>query len=211
MDKQQAIEALRKQIEQAESNQSGFYSSSANSSSNELMNGDVDAKNGVRVPADKTNHVKNNTNSSAFNKIVGLINASEKSSCELRKRLLQAGFEEEETNAALTRAINCGLVDDMRYASILIRSRINQGWGLDGIERELLKNGIDPYMVEGWPDDFPLEHDEQVSRALELLERRPPHARNLRDAAYRKLVKRGYSSSIASQAAGIWCEKLTNL
>ncbi len=208
MDKQQAIEALRKQIERVED---GFVESNAHDAAqlpNKPSCGCADARSkGVKGP-NRCDGGKGKQGGTAFNKIVALINASEKSSCELRKRLAQAGFDEEETQNALKRAVDCGLVDDMRYASILIRSRLNQGWGLDGIERELERNGINPFDIEGWPEGFPFGHDEQVSRALDMLEKKPPHARNLRDAAYRKLVKRGYSSSIASQAAGIWYESL---
>lgn len=144
----------------------------------------------------------------AYTKIVGLINASEKSEHEIRKRLKQSSYTEEEINDALERATSCGLVDDDRFATILIQSRIHQGWGSEGIERELLKHHIDPFAVEGWPHEYPLSRDEQFERAIEMLTRKPPHSKNLRESAYRKLRQKGYSSSVASQAARIWTEQI---
>ena len=38
----------------------------------------------------------------------------------------------------------------------------------------------------------------ELARALAVLDRRPPRAKNLRDAAYRRLVQKGYGSSVAS-------------
>lgn len=144
----------------------------------------------------------------AFSKIVGLINASERSAHEIRKRLKQAGYPVAEIDEALERAIRCGLVDDARYARILIQSRINQGWGRSGIERDLSRNGIDPASIEGWPYEYPISDDEQFEKALELLRRKPPRSKNLRESAYRKLVQKGYPSSIASQVARQWAEEV---
>lgn len=142
----------------------------------------------------------------ALSKIYDLINASEKSESTIRDRLKRAKYPEGDINDAVYRAKACGLIDDSRYARVLIQSRINQGWGSKGIERELLRNNIDPETLDEWPYGYPLSDDEQFDRAMQLLERHPPRSKNAREGAYRKLVQKGYTSSIASQVARLWVE-----
>ncbi|WP_080797355.1 regulatory protein RecX [Arabiibacter massiliensis] len=141
----------------------------------------------------------------AFRKIERLASAREQASAALRRRLARDGFSPEAVEESLARALSCGLVDDMRYADVLVRSRLAQGRGRQGIAAELADLGIDPDGVEALA-----ESDEgaerEVERALDLLERRPPRAKNARDAAYRRLVQKGYGASAASTAARLWSE-----
>ena len=67
---------------------------------------------------------------------------------------------------------------------------------LDVYKRQLAEGG------QGDGDDAG-----ELARALAVLDRRPPRAKNLRDAAYRRLVQKGYGSSVASSAARRWCER----
>ena len=144
----------------------------------------------------------------AFKKIVDLVNASDKSELQIRSRLSDKGFDEISIDEAVNRAKNYGFIDDGRYASVLIRSRISQGKGIAGIERELRSHNIEPIDVEGWPDEYFTSDEDELERALSYLDRKPPRSKNLRDGAFRKLVQKGYSTSIASSAARIWAERL---
>ena len=90
---------------------------------------------------------------------------------------------------------------------MLIRSRIAQGKGSSGIERELKSHNIDLWDVPGWPDSYDVDDDVELNRALALLENKPPHSKNPRESAFRKLVNKGYPTSIASSAARIWHER----
>lgn len=143
----------------------------------------------------------------AFKKIVDLVNVSDKSELQLRSRLSDKGFDEESIDEAINRAKDYRFIDDARYANVLIRSRISQGKGIAGIERELRSHNIEPYEVDGWPDEFFSSDDDELERALSYLERKPPRSKNLREGAFRKLVQNGYSTSIASSAARIWVER----
>ena len=96
----------------------------------------------------------------------------------------------------------------MRFAEVLVRSRVSQSKGSDGITRELAENGIDATDVEGWPYEFGLSYDEELDRALAYLRRKPPRSKNLREGAYRKLAQRGFPSSIASSAARMYIEEV---
>lgn len=142
----------------------------------------------------------------AFAKVQRLACVRERCESELRARLAREGFSVEDADAAIRRAVACGLVDDMRYAEVLVRSRVAQGRGRRGIEDELSRIGIDAQSVAGWPHDFfPEDGREEVQRALELLRRKPPRAKNARAAAFRRLVGKGYSQQVAYDAARLYC------
>ena len=111
----------------------------------------------------------------------------------LRRRLVREGFSEEDAAAAVARAVACGLVDDRRYADVLVRSRLAQGKGRRGIAAELAELGIDAEGVAALAEGGQGDGDDagELARALAVLDRRPPRAKNLRDAAYRRLVQKG--------------------
>ena len=142
----------------------------------------------------------------AFSKIVALVNVCDRSEKALRERLAQAEFSESEIEDAVERAKRCGIIDDLRYADILIRSRLNQGKGAVGIERELREQGVDIDQVAGWPFGFGVDDESERQRALAFLEAHPSRSKNKREGAYRKLVQKGYASSIAASAARTWAE-----
>ena len=150
---------------------------------------------------------KEKPRASAFEKIVNLLNVRDRSEHGLRERLQRDGYTIEETDEAIARAKEYGFVNDARYAEVLVRSRIAQGKGSAGIERELKAEGIDVYIVSGWPEEFIPDGNEEIDRAIALLERKPPRSKNLRDGAYRKLIGKGYSSSVASAATRRSIEK----
>lgn len=140
----------------------------------------------------------------AYKKIQRLANVSERSTKGLRDRLAREGFDSDAIEHALERACSFNIVNDMRYAEVLVRSRLSAGKGRRGIEAELRALDIDPDTVEGWHEE-PTDKSE-IDRALAILTKRPPTAKNKRDAAYRRLVSKGYSSSVAQSAARIWSE-----
>lgn len=141
---------------------------------------------------------------SAFDRIVRLVSVRDRCESELRRRLLREGYREDELEDAIERAVGCGLVDDLRFADALIRTRISQGRGRRGIQDELSRLDIEPSMLEGWPDDyFPDGVHDELERALDVLRRHPPRAKNVLQSSYRKLISKGFDSSVATQAARI--------
>lgn len=147
----------------------------------------------------------------AFKKVLVLLNASEKSERMVRERLKRLGFGESAVESAIARAKECGFIDDIRYGEVLVRSRVSQGRGSAGIERELYENDINPYEIPGFPEEFGIDPDTEFERALAFLKRKPPHAKNARDAAYRKLVQKGFPVSVASSAARVWYDTFETL
>lgn len=148
------------------------------------------------------------TEEQAFRKIERLACMREHASKALLARLQKDGFAPDVAEAAVNRAQRCGLISDDRFADVLVRSRLSQGKGLQGIAAELSSLDIDPYNVEaylqaGEQSDGP----DELARALSLLDAKPPRGKHLRESAYRKLMQKGYGASVSASAARIWSEE----
>lgn len=141
----------------------------------------------------------------AFKKIARLVKVRDRSVCEVRNRLQREGYSEGASRAAIDKALSVRFLDDARFADVLVRSRLRAGKGLPGIERELKSHGINPEEIlvdypEGYLEDAPCQED----AAFALLCRKPPRAKNAKQAAYAKLVRAGYSASVATEATKRW-------
>lgn len=171
--------------------------------------------------------------SRAFEKVTRLACARERGSRELIDRLVRDGFSQEVADSAVRRALDCGLIDDTRYGAVLIRTRVSQGRGRKGIEDELERAGIAASDIPGWPEEFfsvddfdpfrvnanaeddvvgssfgsESSDEQEIERALALLRRKPPRSKNVQASAYRKLVTKGYSASVASAATRRFMEE----
>lgn len=137
----------------------------------------------------------------AFSRVSRLVASRERCTCELMKRLVQGGCSESDASKAVARAVSCGMVDDLRYADILVRSRISQGKGRAGIEEELSQCGIDFRQLVGWPDEYFDKEASEEDRAFAYLCRKPPRSKNIYASACRKLAARGYSADVVFAAA----------
>lgn len=141
----------------------------------------------------------------AFKKIERLVKVRDRSIKEVEDRLIKDEYSPKAIKEALARTIRCGYLDDARFADTLIRTRLRAGKGLSGIVSELKRHGINPETdVPGFPDEYLSMFPNQRESALALLLKKPPHAKNQLQAAYAKLVRNGYSSSIASEVAREW-------
>jgi regulatory protein len=140
----------------------------------------------------------------AFSRLVQLCATRDRSQAELRERLLEDGYDAEQAEEAVQRALDCNLVDDARFADAFVRARVSAGRGLLGIERDLATHDIDPAILEGWPESYALGREDQILRAVAMLDSHPPKAKDTWAAAYRRLISKGYAPAIARVVVRLW-------
>lgn len=141
----------------------------------------------------------NDNANAAFSKIERLLAVRDRSVTETRSRLQRDHYTERAIAESLERALRCGYLDDARFAEGFIRMRLRASKGINGIVRDLKGHQIDAYAIPGFPDAFLEEQGSQLDNAIRLLERKPPRAKNKKQAAYAKLIRNGFSSSVAKQ------------
>src|SRR6478735_12505019 len=79
---------------------------------------------------------------SAYEKALGLLARREHSARELKAKLSQRGFDADENVAALERLQSRDFQNDARFGEMLVRSRIEGGYGPRWIVAELRTHGI---------------------------------------------------------------------
>jgi regulatory protein len=123
-----------------------------------------------------------------------IIKAREKTSYELLKRLQEKGHSLQASQRVVTRFEEVGLVDDLRYRELYIRSAqySNKGWRR--IKSELKQRGIDTEYLEAPPDE------EELARAKMVIGRLNLETQKDKDRALRRLQNKGFSYGIAKRA-----------
>ena len=144
----------------------------------------------------------------AFEKLVRSVSASEQSTRKMLRKLIESGLPEQSANRAIEKAVRIGAIDDRRYAECLVRSTLSSGKGLRFALKEIEDLGIDPYEIDAYNEHLEEGSEAEVERALDFLMRHPSRAKDVRGAAYRKLINKGYDSGIASTASRMYAESL---
>ena len=106
----------------------------------------------------------------AQKKAIALLEVRERSSKDLRARLVACGFSAEAADAALSFCMERHLQSDQRFAESLVRSKLAAGWSEARIARELAGHDIALADVRGYPEDFRTQSE--LERAVALLEKR---------------------------------------
>lgn len=126
-----------------------------------------------------------------FEKAVELVSARQLSACELKKKLLEKGAEEETADSCVSRLEELHLLDDESYALSLARHCVSRGYGAQKLRAELIRRGVPR---EYW--DAALESVENSDDSLDALIRRklrnPADKNELRKLSA-ALYRRGYS------------------
>jgi len=136
---------------------------------------------------------------------VRLLGRRAHSRVELRRKLGRRGYVEEEIDSALARLVELGYVDDRSFADGYIRRR-SGSLGPLALSAELAARGVDRSVA-----DLALtavDFEAQLGSATRLAERlcarnRPPGYRELLDSVGSKLLRRGFSLSIAREACRV--------
>lgn len=147
----------------------------------------------------------------AYQRVLRMLSASEQSSRKVRAKLERAGYSDELIERTIERARDHGILDDARYAEMLVRSALSQNKGMRAVSAELDELGIALEEVEAYREQRMRERQDasggEVMRARMLLESRPPRAKNIRDAAFRRLMSKGYDADIAAEVAQWWADQ----
>lgn len=145
----------------------------------------------------------------AYAKIIRCVNVKEQSSVKMREKLTAAGYSYQASEMALAKALRCHVIDDVRYAECLIRSALSQSKGLHFVLQEIDALGLQAEELEAYKEYLEDHADAMTDRALEYLRRHSCTSKNPQAACYRKLMMRGYGTRVASEAATLYCQELT--
>jgi len=130
------------------------------------------------------------------------VGARERTVYELCTYLENKKVEPAAIDQAVTELSEAGFLDDADYARRFAEDRrALQSWGRDRIERDLLRRGVEPGLIERGLAQGE-EHDE-LEAALGVLGERlpsPTEGDRERNRAWQMLVRRGYSSELAYEA-----------
>ena len=130
---------------------------------------------------------------SAYDKALSLLARREHSARELKSKLARRGLDADDSGAALTQLQSKDFQSDARFGEMLVRTRIEHGYGPRWIVAELKTHGIDEdkarALIDAAEPDWP-------ARAREQLRRRHggKSAANLAERAKRAafLLRRGF-------------------
>lgn len=145
----------------------------------------------------------------AFERILRSLAVSEQSTLKMRIKLESAGFPADSISWAIDHAQEMGILDDRRYADSLIRSTIASGKGLRHVECELAKLGLALEELPAYRDYLELGEESQIDSAVAYLLRHPSRAKDVRGSAMRKLINRGFSTDIATQATRKYLDQIS--
>jgi regulatory protein len=130
------------------------------------------------------------------------VSRRERTEHELRSFLEHKMLEPAAIEEAVAELAEAGFVDDADYARRFAEDRrAVQSWGRERIERDLLRRGVEPTLVERALAEE-ADHDE-LTAALGVLGERftsVPEDDRERNRAWQLLVRRGYSPDLAYEA-----------
>jgi regulatory protein len=140
-----------------------------------------------------------------------LVGYRERSTDELRRRLLDDGYPQAVVEPLVERFVELGLVDDDRYSRMYVRSRLRSGYGVRRIAHELDKKGVPAHVVAAALDE--IATDDPVMMARMALGGRVATDLRERQRLIQRLVVKGYDlrTAIAAVEAGISPESLDEM
>lgn len=137
----------------------------------------------------------------AYNKILRSASVCEQSTLKIKGKLQLAGYPDDVIEVAVNKAVDFGIIDDARYADMLIRSTLASRKGLAKIQPEIQRLGIDINELESYQNYCDTQQSDIADQAFDFLASHPPRSKNIYASAINKLLNRGYSRDIACSAA----------
>lgn len=146
---------------------------------------------------------KKNNEVDAWNRALRKLSRKERTSLEIRTDLKDQGYAEEVVEKILVKLILHRFIDDARYAESYSRLQGSGGKGPAVIRTKLRQKGLNLTIEEISRIVFEAQGRDELTRAIELIERRYPNFRNNRATAkkaYETLIRRGFSFQTARNA-----------
>ncbi|MCU1598132.1 MAG: regulatory protein [Actinomycetota bacterium] len=129
------------------------------------------------------------------------------SSAEMTVLLKSRDLDEHDVEVEVARLEEVGLLDDHDLANNLVRTlRDRKGLGRSAINAELRRRKIDSVAIEeALSDAYPVDGDDELTRAREIAIKRAPQLRSLDAETARRrlgafLMRKGYSGSVVASA-----------
>ena len=170
----------------------------------EVAYGEAASSQIAEPPKSETAKGHSNDPRAAYDRIIALCGFNDFSRHKMRERLQRESYPADAIEAALERAVNVGLIDDLRWGEMRVCALMRRGMGNAGIMRDLNENGIDAFALRGWPDEYEEAYGTEIERANRFLAKNPPRGKNLRSSAYGKLVRKGFGADVAMRVSSEW-------
>lgn len=126
----------------------------------------------------------------------------EHSARELTNKLTHDGLDKGNAAEVVGELGESGWQSDERYAGLLTRSRIAQGYGPLRIRAELSSRGVDDALIRAALEEAEPDWLDIVGRVHDRRYRKPPTTPKERASRYRYLASRGFTSTQVASALG---------
>ena len=146
---------------------------------------------------------QNSPQASAYDKALGLLARREHSARELKSKLERRGLDDEESAAAITELQAKNFQSDDRFGEMLVRSRLEGGYGARWILAELRQHGIGEARARELIEEAEPDWPELIRRQL----RRRYGGRKPTDVTERNkraafLLRRGFDTATVKLVVG---------
>ena len=144
---------------------------------------------------------------SAYDAAIGHLARRAHSRAELQRKLARRGYEPSDVEDALARLADLGYLDDAGFASGHVRRRAAM-LGPLALSAELAARGVDRDVAQTAVAG--LSHEDLLAAAVRLVavqtaRKRPAGYKELLDSAGARLLRRGFSLSVAREACrAVW-------
>ena len=140
----------------------------------------------------------------AFNSAMYSLDMRDHSEREMRQKLLRK-YDAQSVDSAVTKLVDLGLINDRRYAELLVRELFERKkYGKSRVKSELFRRGIDSDIINEVIDEYEEENEtDNVEKIVDII--RKKYYNKLVDEKSRQrvvaaLVRLGYSFSDIRQA-----------
>ena len=133
---------------------------------------------------------------SAYDRALGMLARREYSQRELRTRLEHAGCDEDESESAIRKLREQKYQDDARFAEMIMRARVGQGYGPDRVRAELRSHGLADAAIRALLDAAEIDWNAMARAQLRKKYGSKPGAdRAERGKRAAFLLRRGFSAA----------------